>query len=196
MGGIGVCARRLGFRGLALGGLVALAGCAGGPQLAVPPQPVVVAARGAAVPAAPLTAEVLVRAFVIDDQERRREVGGADCRLETPLYAAAFRTPARVAVPFWGYSSPDLVVTCRAGELAGSAVRPVASRWIDGPGGPWGPWGGWGWGGWPYYGGGWPYYGGSGVSVGLTIGGGYPGGYLWDGGRRIAYYPDIAVTLR
>jgi hypothetical protein len=178
--------------GLGLGLL--LAGCASQQgRLGLPPEPVPVAAReGLSLPLPLFYDEVQVRAFVTDAAGQRREVGNAECRLETAGYTAAFRTPGRVVVPVYWTGSPPLDVTCRAGEATGAARRSLAWRTA----GAYRPWG---WYGDPYR----PYGRGSGVSIGIGIGnpgwgwGGWGGwGDPWWPERAAPFYPNIEVDLR
>jgi hypothetical protein len=172
------------MRGILIIVCLALAGCATPPRLPLPPEPVVVEGRDGVLPAARLYSEVMVRAFLQDEEGRQREVGNADCRLETRLYTASFRSPARVVVPFYGRTSPPLEVACRAGELSGAVSRSVTYRSADPY--PWGyrwghPWD-------PWYRD--PFHRrGSGVWLGMDF-----GAPAW--GRSVLYYPDIGVVMR
>ena len=77
-------------------------------------------------------------------------------------------------VPNFGPQSPELVATCKAGDLAGTGRTRIVTRWqqspwgwgYPGPGmGPWG-WGMPGWGGW------------------------------YEPSYPVSDYPDLIVTLR
>jgi hypothetical protein len=135
-------------------GLVLLAGCATG----VPVE------RAAVVPGGRFTgvqgeAALTVRTFLADAGGERREVVGASCDVVSSLYSAQLVTPSRLVVPNFGPQSPELGVSCRAGELAGAGRVRIATRWQEPPGYwgyPYGPGFGrpWGWGGW--YGPGYP----------------------------------------
>jgi hypothetical protein len=162
--------------------VAALGGCAAAPRLDLPPTPVAAVPTGPA-PVSRLHTEIVVRAFV-EAPDGLREVGGADCLLETEAFEAAFRSPGRVVVPILATRAPALVVTCRADGRQGTVQQPLLRRWVhdvppgwgswrDYPfGSPWGP----GYGGWigdPVWRGGW--YG--------------PGPYA-------VFYPDIRVRMR
>ena len=85
----------------------------------------------------------------------RREVVGARCRALSSLYSAELVTPSRLVVPNFGPQSPEISVSCTAGELSGTVTTRIVTRWNEPPGywgapwpyGPYGPaWGpGWGW---------------------------------------------------
>lgn len=90
------------------------------------------------------------------------EVVGATCDVSSSLYKTQVVTPTRLVVPNFGPQSPELFLSCRAGDLAGRANVGIVTIWQDGAwgypgvyGGPWrgpwaGPWGpGWGWPGYP-----------------------------------------------
>ncbi len=73
----------------------------------------------------------------------RREVLGARCTALSSLYEAEFVTPSRLVVPNFGPQSPEITVSCTAGELSGSAAARIVTRWDGPPAYPgWGP--GWG----------------------------------------------------
>src|SRR5690606_13800044 len=99
----GTTMRRPVSHGVGVALLVAVAGCATTPReagLPLPPEPVrVTAAEGQAIPVARSYSEILVRTYVEDGPGRRRELGGADCRLVVGDYEARFRSPGRVLVP-------------------------------------------------------------------------------------------------
>ncbi len=185
--------------GMGLGLL--LAGCA--PQqarLALPPEPVPVSPReGLALPLPLFYDEVRVRAFLVDEAGQRREVGNAQCRLETPGYTASLRTPGRVIVPVWGIGSPTLDVTCRADGLAGATRQPLVWRTVGPPPPRYGP----RWPGDPLYR---PYERRGGVWVGIEVGDpgpwgwGDPGPWGWGDPwwprRPAPAYPNIEVILR
>lgn len=96
----------------------------------------------------------------------RREVVGARCTALSSLYTAEFASPSRLVVPNFGPQSPEITVSCTAGNLSGSATTKIVTRWDGPPGYPgpywgpcWGPgWGGPGWGGWGGWGWGAPAY--------------------------------------
>lgn len=188
--------RRPVSHGLGVALLVALAGCATTPReagLPLPPEPVrVTAAEGQAIPVARSYSEILVRTYVEDGPGRRRELGGADCRLVVGDYEARFRSPGRVLVPVPERGGPVLGVGCRAGELEGTARRGVVrERVADHP--YWGPYHG-GWYG-PWWGD--PYY--RRRSGAWLAGAPYWYDPYW-GPRwrrdRVAGYPDVEVILR
>jgi hypothetical protein len=173
------------------------AGCAGTTRtgLPLPAEPVAVTPRaGASLPVTRSYSEIVVRTFLRDEENRRREVGGATCRVDAPAFAAEIRSPARVLVPVPRAGAPALDVTCIAGELSGAARRGIVREprdpfWND-PFWP-SPWGDPFWRPWP----GDPYWDRrSGVSVGVGIGTG-PGWGRWPR-RGGAYYPDVEVELR
>lgn len=172
-----------------LAGLIALvvvAACAAQPRLPVRPELVGVTGADGVAPVARLHSEIVVRSF-IRDPEGRREVGGADCTIDTALYSARFRTPGRVLVPVYGAGSPALRVSCRAEALQGTRVQRMLSQPIG-----------------PYYDGSpgmYPYgypYGGIGTGVVVSVGGPVYWGdrYGYYGPRpRYFYYPDVDVYL-
>jgi hypothetical protein len=107
----------------------------------------------------------------------RRELVGARCTALSSLYKAEFVTPNRLVVPNFGPQSPEITVTCAAGELSGRATARIVTHW-EGP-----PYPGWGWGpGWgPAWGAGWDPW--------------YPG-WGWYGSRfPVSDYPDLLVPL-
>lgn len=127
---------------------VALAGCAAG--VPVERQVVVPGDRFVAVQG---EAAFFVRTFLPSEDGERREVLGANCAVASSLYSANLVTPSRVVVPNFGPQSPELEVSCVAGDWTGSGRVRIVTRWSEPPGywgGPpgfWGPgWGG-GWGG-------------------------------------------------
>lgn len=103
-------------------------------------------------------ARFVVRSFLPSEGDERREVIGARCQVVTSLYRADLVTPAQVVVPNFGPQSPEVTVSCRTPDAAGSGSTHIVTRWQQAPGfwgdpfwgGPWGgPWGpGWGPGGW------------------------------------------------
>jgi hypothetical protein len=103
------------------GVMLGLAGCSGAAE-----RDVVVSATG--LPAVS-TADLVVRAFVVDAAGRRREVSGADCRVSSERYSTRLDTPARLLVPNLGSQSPTLRFECRAGGLRGEAESAVATDW-------------------------------------------------------------------
>ena len=171
-----------------------LAGCAANvPQLPLPPEPVAVEPlEGGAIPVARSYSEVLVRAFVEDDEGGRREVGGADCLLEAGEYGVRFESPGRVLVPVPEVGAPVLGVACRSGELEGVARRALARDWVD----PY-PFGRRYRFGRPY---GWwrdPFWGPrSGVWLGARVGDPHWGYGPWRRGAYGTGYPDVEVLLR
>jgi hypothetical protein len=147
-----------------------LAGCAGGmplgPTVVVPAQPGVIA-QG--------QADVVIRTFAATPDGRRAEVGGAACKVESILFAATLKTPARFVFPSFGAQSPTLGVTCEARGWRGAAEQGVVIQWLNAPGAWPGP------GPWPYGPGPW----------------GWGGGWGWDGPAIPTFvYPDIHVNLR
>jgi hypothetical protein len=156
--------------GLALAG--ALAGCAAS---GLPATTVAVPAQAGAQG----QAETVIRAFLPGPGDDRREVGGAECEVNTILFRTRVVTPARLVFPSYGAQSPTLVIACRAGDLSGQAEQAVVTRWVRPPGGgAWGAWGG-GWGAGPW---GW--------------GGMGPGPWGWSGPSYPTFvYPDVAVIL-
>lgn len=183
-------------RGLGAALVAALAGCATGPGepgLPLPPEPVRVTPRaGEAMPVAESYSEVLVRTYIEDTAGQRREIGGADCRLEVGAYDARFRSPGRVLVPVRERGAPVLGVGCRAGAVEGTArAGLVRERVADYPyRGPY--YGAWHrpWWGDPFY----RRHSGAWLA-------GYPywhdpyWGPRWRQGRVIGY-PDVEVMLR
>lgn len=163
----------------AFAGLGLLAGCAGGlplgPDVMVGGQNFA-AARG--------EADLVVRTHVIGADGSEREVGGAVCDVTSVLYSARLTTPARLRLPNFGAQSPELMLDCAAGELRGSASRPITTVWRTAPGYPGvGGWYGGGWYGPGWYGPGW--YG--------------PGWGPWDYPEPrypVSLYPDVSVQLR
>jgi hypothetical protein len=114
-------------------------------------------------------AALTVRTFVAG--EERREVLNADCDVVSSLYSARLVTPSRLVVPNFGPQSPELTVSCRAGDLTGSGRVGIITSWR-------GPPGYWGYPGYPY----WP---------------GDPWGWGWGGpGFPVSDYPNLNVTLR
>lgn len=180
-------------RWLLIAGL--LAGCAAGttPRLPLPAEPIPVRAQeGASIPVASSYSEVLVRTFVEDAEGRRREVGGAGCRLEVGSFGVAFPSPGRVLVPVPAGGAPVLGVGCTAGALQGTARRAPTRAWADPYPFAWRyPWGRpYGWLGDPY----------RGPRSRIWLGAGV-GDPLWPRGayRRGAFvtgYPDVEVLLR
>ena len=111
-----------------------------------------------------------------------REVVGADCRIVSSIYTTEVVTPSRLVVPNFGPQSPELVATCRAGDLTGTGRTRIITRWQPSP---------WGWG-----------YPGPG-----PWGFGYPGPGPWGWGSPVGWgwyepsypvsdYPDLIVTMR
>lgn len=98
-------------------------------------------------------AALVVRTFLPPQGNTREEVLGAQCDVASSLYTTRVVTPSRLVLPNFGPQSPELLVTCRAGERTGSANVRIITRWQSAPGywgypgygSPWG-WGGWGWG--------------------------------------------------
>jgi hypothetical protein len=165
----------------ALGSAALLAACATAPGLPVRPELVGVTGADGIAPVARLHSEIVVRTY-LEDASGRREVGGADCVLETAIYSAAFRTPARVLVPVYGAGSPTLRFACRADGLRGAAAQRMLSQPVG-----------------PYDGSPWGYpYGGFDTGVVVSVGGpvywgdryGYYGAAV-----RYFYYPDVGVRL-
>ncbi len=137
-----------GRRGMATSILaVLLAGCASGvpvERVAVVPGGRFADVRG--------EAALTVRTFVEDPQGERREVAGATCDVVSSLYTTRLVTPSRLVVPNFGPQSPQIGVSCRAGELTGAGRTRIVTRWVGPPGywgypygpafgGPFGPWG-------------------------------------------------------
>jgi hypothetical protein len=122
-------------------------------------------------------AALFVRTFLAEEAGgERREVVGARCQVLSSLYSAELVTPSRLVVPNFGPQSPELFVSCAAGELSGAGGTRIVTRWNEPPGywgapwayGPYGPAGGW-------YGPGWGWYGPA-----------YP----------VSDYPDLNILLR
>jgi hypothetical protein len=161
----------------------ALGACAAPPRLALPPEPVAVVSRTGELPLSRVQNEIVVRAFLVDAEGMGREVGGADCRLETDRFLAEFRSPGRVVVPVMAVSAPALEVTCRAGEREGFTRQPLLRRWISPyPDGfetwrsdPWGQ--------------------GAGAWIGLPGDPPWRGGW-WGPGPYGVFYPDVTVRIR
>lgn len=159
------------FAGLAVAALC-LAGCARG----VPVENEA-SVSGAQFDAVQGEARLVVRTFLPAEQNTRREVLGAACDLETSLYSLEFTTPVRLKLPNFGTQSPELDITCQAGEWSGARRVEVRTDWDYPPGG-------YGYAGYGYYG---PrgYYGGP------------YGGWGWPGNAvPYSYYPDVDVMLR
>lgn len=153
--------------------LALVAGCASG--LPVQQDVVVSGSRFVAVQG---EADLVVRAFLLDETAARREVAGAECTVQTSLYDARLITPARLVVPNFGPQSPTLGIVCTALGREGAAQQRIVTTWRAAPGalGRVGP-------GW--YGGGW-------AGTGL-----YGGGWGWDGPSvPVSSYPDVGVVLR
>jgi len=139
------------MRALAIAPLLLVAACAG--SVPVERQVVVAGSRFTAVQG---EATLVVRT-VLSKEAGRGEVAGAVCKVSSSLYAAEVVTPSRLVVPNFGPQSPELVATCRAGELSGAGGTRIVTRWQQPPGawgypgvGPWSYpsplWGpGWGW---------------------------------------------------
>ncbi len=160
-GGIGE-----GMRSLMLLPALLVAACASG--VPVERQVVVPGGRFEAVRG---EAALTVRSFLAGDE--RREVLGADCDVVSSLYSAKLVTPSRLVVPNFGPQSPELTVSCRAGDLTGSGRVRIITRW-QGPPGYWGYPGDPFWPGTPY---GW--------------------GWGWGGpGIPVSDYPNLNVTMR
>lgn len=164
---------------VALAGAGLLAGCAGGlplgPDVMVSGQNFA-AARG--------EADLVVRTHVIDPDGSEREVGGATCDVTSVLYSARLTTPARLRLPNFGPQSPELDIDCAAGELRGSASRPITTVWRR-PAGSVGY-------GYPGYAG---WYGGGWYGPGWYGPGWGPWGYP-EPRYPVSLYPDVSVQLR
>lgn len=181
-----VCTGRLGTLVL-LGGLT---GCVSpAARLPLPPEPVAVEPReGASLPVSRSYSEVLVRTYVEDAEGRRREVGGAECRLEVGEYGVRFGSPGRVLVPVPEVGAPVLGVACRSGALAGTARRAPARGWGDSyrfsrhyrPGRSSGWWGD-------------PFWG---MRSGVWLGDPFWIDRTWGYRTLPAGYPDVEVILR
>jgi hypothetical protein len=116
------------------------------------------------------------------------EVRGIDCVAEAEGFRLAFRSPATVAVPDLGPSSPPVLVRCAGGGRSGEQTalpRPAgAARAYDvyptiGIGVGYGSGGGWGWG--------------NGTSVGVGLGTNIAPRTVGTGATR---YSDVRVVLR
>ena len=89
--------------------------------------------EGAAWPAREGTAGLTVRTVATDPAGATKELRGAACTATSALYAARFRTPARLALPDFGEASPPVEVTCAAGAGEGSGTAtPVGGRGLGG----------------------------------------------------------------
>lgn len=122
-------------------------------------------------------ARLVVRTFLPVGESERSEVLGANCNLETSLYALDFTTPVRLKLPNFGTQSPELDISCRARDWSGAARVEVRTNWDYPPGG-------YGYAGYGYYGAR-GYYGGP------------YGGWGWPGSAvPYSYYPDVDVLLR
>jgi hypothetical protein len=108
-------------------------------------------------------AALFVRTYV-EAAGERRELAGARCDVVTSLYRTELVSPSRLVVPNFGPQSPELGITCRAGERSGSETVRILTRWNEPPR-YWGyPPGYWGWPGvfppgpfdWGWYGPGYP----------------------------------------
>ena len=78
-------------------------------------------------------------------------------------------------VPNFGPQSPELVATCKAGDLAGTGRTRIITRWQQSP---------WAWG-----------YPGPGVAA-APWGWGMPGWGWYEPSYPVSDYPDLIVTLR
>lgn len=150
-------------------GLLALAACAGGVPLER--QVVVPGGRFDAVRG---EADLVVRTFLANEGNERREVVGAVCDVVSSLYTVRLVTPSRLVVPNFGPQSPELTATCRADDLHGAGRVRIVTRWQQPPGL------------WGYPAGPYPYAG---------LGWGW--GYGWyEPGYPVSNYPNLHVTLR
>lgn len=150
---------------------LSLAGCAGG--VPIENQVTVSGANFANVMG---EARLSVRTFLTGEGGEAREVLGADCTLETSLYATRFTTPVQLKLPNFGPQSPELDIACTANEWSGGARVEIYTDWDRPPGG-------YGYPGYGFYGPG--YYG-------------RPYGYWgWPGAAVPEYdYPNVKITLR
>lgn len=160
---------------VALAGFGLLAGCAGG-GLPLGPDVMV---SGQNFAAAQGEADVVVRTHIVDPDGAEREVAGAVCDVRSVLYSAKLTTPARLRLPNFGAQSPDLMFDCAAGELRGSAARPITTVWRTPPGySGYDGWYGPGWYDPRWYGPGWGPWG-------------YP-----EPRYPVSLYPDVSIQLR
>jgi hypothetical protein len=103
-------------------------------------------------------AALFVRTFLAPEARgERQEVVGARCQVRSSIYSAELVTPSRLVVPNFGPQSPELDVSCAAGEWRGTGRVEIITRWNEPPGywgypGPYFP-------GWAPYGPGWGWYG-------------------------------------
>lgn len=157
---------------------VALTGCTPPPDAGLPlPEPAMrmTPRDGVTWPAARGEASMVVRTVA-----GGVEVPGAECRAESNLFQAGFRTPARLLLPDFGEASPSLRIACRDGAASGVVEARPRIGWAQDA-----------YGGWP--------------AVGVSVGtGGYGGvgvGMSWYGGGGGAgavpavRYPDVEVVL-
>jgi hypothetical protein len=121
-----------------------------------------------------------VRTFIEAPDGQIRELAGAMCSVTSSLYSTELITPARLVLPSFGAQSPELVVSCSAGDLSGTTRVAVSTQWRYPPG---------------YYG--YPavgIYGGTGGLGGAALGWGG-----WGYGAAaypISQYPDVRLNLR
>lgn len=133
---------------------------------------------GAPVPLARGETALLVRA--VPAGTTGQELRGAACRAETPYFTADFRAPAQILMPDYGEAAPVVSVTCRSGDLAGSAAAAPERAWSGGLGG------------WPAVGVSVGTGGNSGVGVGLGWYGGSAGA---TSGVPVVRYRELRVPL-
>lgn len=167
------------MRKLACGLFVTLAACAA--QAPVPAGVATVRAAPASNATLPLArgeARLVVRA--VPAATPAQEIAGADCRAESRYFVASFRSPAVVLFPDYGSQAPTVSVTCRAGQLSGTAVSAPEAVWSRGAGG-------------------WPAVGvsvGTGSNSGVGVGlGWYGGGAGVSSGEPAVRYPEVRVPL-
>lgn len=168
------------MRKLACGLLLIVAGCAtpGAPPAGVATVRATPSAS-ADIPLARGETRLVVRAVAADTPAQ--EIAGAACRAESRYFTASFASPAVVLFPDYGSRAPTVSVTCRAGNLSGTAIAAPEAVWSRGAGG-------------------WPAVGvsvGTGTNSGVGVGlGWYGGGAGASTGEPFVRYPDVRVPLR
>jgi hypothetical protein len=164
----------------ALWPLLLLAGCAAPGPGPADVQAVRAVPRASATPAPPATGEsrLTIRAVARDDAAR--EYVGAACVAETPWSRTELTAPALLLLPDYGAASPNVTVSCRSGDLSGTAVAAPEAAWSGGLAG-------------------WPAVG---VSVGTGNSGGVGVGFGWWGGGvgtqsgvPVTRYRELRVPL-
>jgi hypothetical protein len=160
--------------------LVCLAGCAApGPGPAnVETVRAVPRPSSTAAPLATGESQLAIRAVARDAPGQ--EYAGATCVAETPWSRTEFAAPALLLLPDYGAASPNVTVTCKSGNLSGTAVAVPEAAWSGGLAG-------------------WPAVG---ISVGTGNSGGVGVGFGWWGGGvgtqsgvPVTRYRELRVPL-